>query len=271
MTARAAATMPHTLRDVTAAGKETAPLTMPAGSGPVLARQDGPDRRAASGARAHPDPAPPSRPSWDPAPVPATRSWRPSPPGAAPASLSTAGPPRITAGLKEHGCRHSAWAQQARDAPDKQTVTVAGTDAAGAVPPHPAHPAHLPARPEDRAPRPGPGGRLHPLPPGPPPPAPGTRAPTTAVLPAKTPGRTPTTRTQPAPHAGLAPATRRSGAPSGARGASHTGSKRLKTAMLNPALASLRPDPVSRAYYQRKRDQANARARPSQPLPTATS
>ena len=207
--------MPHTLRDVTAAGKETAPLTVPAGSGPVLARQDGPDRRAASGARARPDPAPvlekvlgPRAGAGD-AVLETIAAWP------APTALRKAGKARIGARLKKHGARrHAAWAQQARDALDKQTVTVAGTDAAGAVPPHPAHPAHLPARPEDRAPRPGPGPwRAAPPSPArpPPPPAPGTRAPTTAVLPAETPGRTPTTRTQPAPHAGLAPATRRSG------------------------------------------------------------
>ena len=33
--------------------------------------------------------------------------------------------------------------------------------------------------------------------------------------------------------------------------------------MFGSAFASLRSDPVSRAYYQRKRDQANARAKPS--------
>ena len=36
---------------------------------------------------------------------------------------------------------------------------------------------------------------------------------------------------------------------------SHGGNKRLKRAMVLSAFASLRSDPVSRAYYQRKRDQ----------------
>ena len=36
---------------------------------------------------------------------------------------------------------------------------------------------------------------------------------------------------------------------------SHGGNKRLKRAMFLSAFASLRSDPVSRAYYQRKRDQ----------------
>ena len=39
------------------------------------------------------------------------------------------------------------------------------------------------------------------------------------------------------------------------RALSHGGNKRLKRAMFLSAFASLRSDPVSRAYYQRKRDQ----------------
>ena len=42
---------------------------------------------------------------------------------------------------------------------------------------------------------------------------------------------------------------------SAARCVSHGGNKRLKRAMFPSAFASLRSDPVSRAYYQRKRDQ----------------
>lgn len=73
--AQAARTMPHTLRDVTAADEEAASLTMLTGFDLDLARQDGPDRGPHPGP-VHPDPAPPSRPSWDPT-WPATRSWRP--------------------------------------------------------------------------------------------------------------------------------------------------------------------------------------------------
>ena len=40
-----------------------------------------------------------------------------------------------------------------------------------------------------------------------------------------------------------------------ARCVSHGGNKRLKRAMFPSAFASLRSDPVSRAYYQRKRHQ----------------
>ena len=42
---------------------------------------------------------------------------------------------------------------------------------------------------------------------------------------------------------------------SAARCVSHGGNKRLKRAMFLSAFASLRSDPVSRTYYQRKRDQ----------------
>ena len=53
---------------------------------------------------------------------------------------------------------------------------------------------------------------------------------------------------------------------------SHGGNKRLKRAMLPSAFASLRSDPVSWAYYQRKRDQGKLPwARPSSPWPTAAS
>ena len=49
--------------------------------------------------------------------------------------------------------------------------------------------------------------------------------------------------------------TRRSGSSIRGEHVSHGGSKRLKRAMLPSAVASLRSDPVSRAYYQRKRNQ----------------
>ena len=50
------------------------------------------------------------------------------------------------------------------------------------------------------------------------------------------------------------------------------GLRRLKHAMFLSAFASLRSDPVSRAYYQRKRDQGKPPwARPSSPWPTAAS
>ena len=54
-----------------------------------------------------------------------------------PAALRKAGRARIDAKLKANGCRrHAAWAQAIVEALSKQTVTVAGTDAAGVVLPH---------------------------------------------------------------------------------------------------------------------------------------
>ena len=67
--------------------------------------------------------------------------------------------------------------------------------------------------------------------------------------------RPPGTGAQLASYAGLAPVTRRSGSSIRGEHVSHGGNKRLKRAMFLSAFASLRSDPVSRAYYQRKRDQ----------------
>ena len=70
-------------------------------------------------------------------------------------------------------------------------------------------------------------------------------------------GKTFNTGAQLASYAGLAPVTRRSGSSIRGEHVSHRGSKRLKRAMFPSAFASLRSDPVSQAYYQRKRDQGN--------------
>ena len=67
--------------------------------------------------------------------------------------------------------------------------------------------------------------------------------------------RPPGTGAQLASYAGLAPVTRRSGSSIRGEHVSHGGNKRLKRAMFLSAFAALRSDPVSRAYYQRKRDQ----------------
>ena len=55
-----------------------------------------------------------------------------------------------------------------------------------------------------------------------------------------------------ASYAGLTPVTRRSGSSTRGEYTSHAGNKRLKRAMFLSAFASLRSDPVSRAYYDRK-------------------
>ena len=92
--------------------------------------------------------------------------------------------------------------------------------------------------------------------PGPDHTCPGSGVPAAAVLPGPEPGQGPPgTGAQLASYVGLAPVTRRSGSSIRGEHVSHGGNKRLKRAMFPSAFASLRSDPVSRAYYQRKRDQ----------------
>ena len=173
-----------------------------------------------------------------------------------PTALKKAGKARIDARLNKHGARrHAAWAQQICDALDKQTVTVAGTDAAGAVLPHLARQLiALHAQRADIAGRVEALVEAHPLYPVLAS-MPGIGGRTAAVFLAETLGKTFTTGAQLASYAGLAPVTRRSGSSIKGEHVSHAGNKRLKRAMFLSAFASLRSDPISRAYYQRKRDQ----------------
>ena len=113
----------------------------------------------------------------------------------------------------------------------------------------------------------------HPHVPGPDHPCPGSGSGPQPSLLAQTPGQgPPVTGAHLASYAGLAPVTRRSGSSIRGEHVSHGGNKRLKRAMFTSAFASLRSDPVSRAYYQRKRDQGKPPwARPFSPWPTAAS
>ena len=98
--------------------------------------------------------------------------------------------------------------------------------------------------------------QAHPHVPGPDHTCPGSGVPAAAVLAGPDPGqRPPGTGAHLTSYAGLAPVTRRSGSSIRGEHVSHGGNKRLKRAMFLSAFASLRSDPVSRAYYQRKRDQ----------------
>ena len=169
--------------------------------------------------------------------------------------MRKAGRARIDAKLKKHGARrHAAWAGKIVSALGRQTVTVTGTEAAGTVLPHLARQlialhsqrADVAARVETLV-------RAHPLhevlts-------MPGVGVGTAAVFLAETLGKTFDTGAQLASYAGLTPVTRRSGSSIRGERVCRTGNKRLKHAMFPSALASLR-DPVSRTYYQRKRDQ----------------
>jgi hypothetical protein len=73
-----------------------------------------------------------------------------------------------------------------------------------------------------------------------------------------------------AAHAGLAPVTRRSGSSIRGEHPPRGGNKQLKRAFFLAAFASL-ADPVSRAYYDRKRAQGNATTPPSSASPAAAS
>ena len=252
---QAARTMPHTLRAISTSDEDAAALSMLTGFDLDLARQvnqtEGrirgqsftqtpPSPRAGAGALAGRT----------------TPSWRPVAAWPTPAKLKSAGKARIDARLKKHGCRrHATWAGQIVSALELQSVTVAGTNAAAVVLPHLARQLiALHAQRADVAARVETLVQAHPLyqvlts-------MPGIGVRTAAVFLAETLGKTFDTGAQLASYAGLAPVTRRSGSSIRGEHVSHGGNKRLKRAMFLSAFASLRSDPVSRAYYQRKRDQ----------------
>lgn len=170
-----------------------------------------------------------------------------------PKALKKAGRARIDAKLKANGARsHNAWADMILNALSQQSVVVTGTDAAGNVIASLArqltslHTQHhdvatqvealVEAHPlyEVLTSMPGIGGR------------------TTAAFIAETLGKTFPTGAHLASYAGLTPVTRRSGSSIRGEYVSHAGNKRLKRAMFLSAFVSLRSDPISKAYYDRK-------------------
>ena len=140
-------------------------------------------------------------------------------------------------------------------------MVVAGTDAAAVVLAHLARQLITPrAQRADVAAQAGDPGGPHPDVPGPDHTCPGSGVPAAAVLAGRDPGQGPPgTGAQLASYAGLAPVTRRSDSSIRGEHVSHGGNKRLKRAMFLSAFASLRSDPVSRAYCQRKRNQGKRR------------
>lgn len=159
----------------------------------------------------------------------------------------------MDARLKAHGARrHTTWAGAIINALDAQCVVVAGTDAADVVIPHLARQPIAPrAQRRDAAAQAEALVEAHPLyevlts-------MPGIGVPAAAVFIAEALGRSFDTGTHLASYAGLTPVTRRSGSSIRGEYTSHAGNKRLKRAMLLSAFASLRSDPVSRAYHDRK-------------------
>ena len=254
--AQAARTMPHTLHAISTSDEETAALSMLTGFDLDLARQVNQTKGRIRGQPFTQTPPSP-RDRGGALAGRTTPSWRSSPPGTAPADLKRAGKARIDAKLKKHGCRrHATWAAQIGSALEHQTVVVAGTDAAAVVLPHLARQLIAPrAQRADVAAQAGDPGAGPPSLPGPDHPCPGSGVPAAAVFLAETLGKTFDTGAHLASYAGLAPVTRRSGSSIRGEHVSHGGNKRLKRAMFLSAFASLRSDPVSQAYYQRKRQQ----------------
>ena len=78
---------------------------------------------------------------------------------------------------------------------------------------------------------------------------------TASVLIAELTGKAFTSSAALASYAGLAPTTRQSGTSIKSERVNHSGNKRLKRALFLSAFAAIRTDPVSRAYYDRKRNQ----------------
>ena len=252
--AGAARSMPHTLRGVTTSDEDAAALSMLTGFDLDLARQVNQSANRIWGlyTQIHPALEAVVGPWLEhDAVLEVIAAWP------TPADLKRAGKARIDARLKKHGCRrHAAWAGQIVSALEHQTVVVAGTDAAATVLPHLARQLiSLHAQRADVAAQVETLVQAHPLyqvlisMPGIR--GPGRRRPCWPRPWARPPG----TGAQLASYAGLAPVTRRSGSSIRGEHVSHGGNKRLKRAMFLSAFASLRSDPVSRAYYQRKRDQ----------------
>ena len=254
--AQAARTMPHTLHAISTSDEETAALSMLTGFDLDLARQVNQTKGRIRGQPFTQTPPSP-RDRGGALAGARLRPGGPSPPGTAPADPKSAGKTSIDARLKKHGCRrHATWAAQIGSALEHQTVVVAGTDAAAVVLPHLARQLiALHAQRADVAAQAGDPGAGPPSLPGPDHPCPGSGVPAAAVFLAETLGKTFDTGAHLASYAGLAPVTRRSGSSIRGEHVSHGGNKRLKRAMFLSAFASLRSDPVSQAYYQRKRQQ----------------
>lgn len=251
--ADAARTMPHTLRSLQVSDEEEATLGRLTGFDLDLARQITQTSNRIRGlfTQIHP-PLERVIGPWleHDAVLEVLATWP------TPAQLKHAGKARIDAKLKKQGARrHTAWAGTIIDALDEQTVVVVGTDAAGLVIPHLARQlislhaqradvaTHLEAMVEAHP--------LYPVLTS----MPGVAVRTAAIIIAETSGKTFASAASLSSYAGLAPNTRQSGTSIKSERVSHSGNKRLKRALFLSAFASIRFDPTSRAYYDRKRAQ----------------
>lgn len=251
--ADAARTMPHTLRSIQVSDEDEATLGMLTGFDLDLARQITQTSNRIRGlfTQIHP-PLERILGPWleHDAVLEILATWP------TPAQLKHAGKARIDAKLKKYGARrHTAWAVAIMDALDEQTVVVVGTDAAGLVIPHLARQLiSLHAQRVDVAMHLETMVEAHPLYPVLTS-MPGVAVRTAAIIIAETSGKTFPSAAALSSYAGLAPTTRQSGTSIKSERVSHSGNKRLKRALFLSAFASIRFDPTSRDYYDRKRAQ----------------
>ncbi len=249
--AQAARTMPHTLRTLRTLDEEEAELGMLTGFDDDLARQITQTRNRVRGlfTQIHPRLERVIGPRLDhPAILAVLQTWP------VPAALKKAGRARIGAKLKKHGARRwQTWSEEITDALATQTVTVTGTNAASIVIPH------LTATLEGLYKQRGDieeqieavvtDHPLYPVLTS----MPGVGVRTAAVIIAEIAGKDFASAAHLASYAGLTPRTRQSGTSIKSETVSHTGNKRLKRALFLSAFASLRSDPISRRYYDKKR------------------
>ncbi|WP_190264510.1 IS110 family RNA-guided transposase [Glutamicibacter nicotianae] len=251
--ADSARTMPHTLRSIQLSDEDEATLGMLTGLDLDLTRQITQTSNRIRGlfTQIHPSLERVLGPWLEhDAVLEVLASWP------TPALLKHAGKARIDAKLKKHGARrHTAWTGAILEALDQQNVVVVGTDAAGLVIPHLARQLislhaqrvdvamHLEAMVEAHP--------LYPVLTS----MPGVAVRTAAIIIAEISGKTFASAAALASYAGLAPTTRQSGTSIKSERVSHSGNKCLKRALFLSAFASIRFDPTSRAYYDRKRAQ----------------
>lgn len=251
--AQAARTMPHTLRQLQISDEDEAALQMLTGFDQDLAAMTNQTINRIRGLYLHIHPALERFMGSHldhRAMLEVIKTWP------TPAQLRKAGRARIDAKLVKHGARrHRVWAQELLEALAEQTVVVAGTEAAGLVLPHlAAQLAEYHVSRADIADRIETIALRHPMYPlltS----LPGVAVRTAAVIMAELAGRSFTSAAALASYAGLVPVTRQSGTSIKSDTVSRSGNKRLKRALFLSAFASLRSDPVSRVYYDRKRDQ----------------
>ncbi|QOI64306.1 IS110 family transposase [Arthrobacter sp. TES] len=250
--AEAARTMPHTLRSIQVADEQVAELSMLCGFDDDLAKQITATSNRLRGllTQIHPALERVLGPRLDhPAVLDLLRTWP------TPEALKTAGRKRVAARLKRLAPRmYARLTEEIFDALDQQTVTVIGTNAAAVVVPQlasmlgdlrasretlhaqvealvEAHPLHS---------------VLSSIP------AVGIR--TEARILTEIVGKEFATAGHLASYAGLSPVTWRSGSSIRGDHSSRRGNKILKRALFLSAFAALK-DPLSRAYYDRKRAQ----------------